>query len=288
MLLETEAPPMTDKPRGFAEHTDLDVINKAFERIQNHRKLFRRDWLPFIEGVYGLSVEAWEKGDKPLKLDGKPDWANCHVQEAFRALTWRQPWVAYFKTRRSLLQDIRAIGEAADYFLVWYDGLPEETREKVGYPETLWRMYEKRQKAKPTGDDPKPTGDDDQGQPDPTAGDTPKPTGDDDQSGPTTGDDPKPTGDDTGDEPQSVPVAPLAEALRLLIVYNNALPRINNPERTLRNNTVREKVIPQLIGKQTFDYKDVESLGQLLTRVGQMMSPQKRAADKRKAEKKAG
>jgi len=285
-LAVTEAMADDEPPhRAFAEHRDFDIINEAYKRIQNHRKLFRRDWLPFIEGVYGLSSQAWEKADKPTKLDGKPDWGNHHVKEAFRALTWGQPWASYFKARRSLLQDIRAIGEASDFFLVWYDGLPEETREKVGYPETLWRMYAAFLKStagdKGKGDDqPDPTGDN----PKPTGDDHPGPTGNNDQPDPT-GDNPKPTGDD--DEPQSVPVSPLAEALRLLITYNNALPRMNDPERTLRNNTVRDKVIPQLIGNQAFDYKDVEAVGQLLIRVGQMMSPGKRAADKRKAEKSA-
>src|SRR5262249_41650573 len=82
-----------DEHRPFAEHRDFEVIKKAFARIQNHRKLFRRDWLPFIEGVYGLSVQAWEDAGKPTKLDGKPDWGNHHVLEAFRALTAGHAWV---------------------------------------------------------------------------------------------------------------------------------------------------------------------------------------------------
>src|SRR5262245_22969813 len=36
----------------------VEAANAAFTRIDRHRKLFRDDWLPFLDGVYHLSLQA--------------------------------------------------------------------------------------------------------------------------------------------------------------------------------------------------------------------------------------
>jgi hypothetical protein len=116
----------------------------AFERVKKHRLLFRTDWLPFIDAVYFFSHEAWEEAGSPTTADGLPSWLHDPVQIAFKSLIADEPWRDYFQgTRRSLLSDIRKIGDHREAFLTWFD-LPENEalREHVGYPETLWSKYQ--------------------------------------------------------------------------------------------------------------------------------------------------
>jgi hypothetical protein len=117
------------------------AANAAFARIERHRKIFRRDWLPFADGVHFVSVAAWETAGRRTRLDGRPDWGDDRVQVAFRRSIEKLPWATYFQGRRALLSALRHIGDDRDRFLNWYDDLPEIERERTGYPETLWRMF---------------------------------------------------------------------------------------------------------------------------------------------------
>src|SRR5262249_21793059 len=129
----------------------VEAANVAFARIEGHRKLFRRDWLPFLDGVYLLSLRAWERAGQPTRLDGRPDWTDDRVPIEFRRLTADLPWGRFFDRRRTLLSALRQIGGDRDDFLKWYDGRSEEARERTGYPETLWRKF-KSEKKKPDPD----------------------------------------------------------------------------------------------------------------------------------------
>jgi hypothetical protein len=119
----------------------LAAANAAFARIKNHRKLFRRDWLPFADGVHFVSLIAWETAGRRRGLDERPDWGDDRVQVAFRRAIEDLPWATYFESRRALLSALRHIGDERDRFLTWYDKLPEIERDRTGYPETLWRMF---------------------------------------------------------------------------------------------------------------------------------------------------
>ena len=132
----------------FKQRNDGDRVvalaNEAYERIESHRKLFRRDWLPFLDGVYHLSIKAWEIAGSRKNPDGTPDWTYHRVQLEFRKTIQGLPWANYFDTRRDLLTTLRQIGGNRERFLQWYDdNLSEAQREKVGYPRTLWRMFER-------------------------------------------------------------------------------------------------------------------------------------------------
>jgi hypothetical protein len=155
-----------DPLRALTANNPPQVVldaNAAFERIREHKLLFRRDWLPFIDGVNHVSTQALllaqtrSNSGTTITVDGKPDWTNPLVQAAFRELTQDMPWRDYFTInhRRSLLQVIRQIGAERDEFLAWYDALPEKNREQWGHPRTLWRKYETRPKpehaAEPEG-----------------------------------------------------------------------------------------------------------------------------------------
>ena len=126
----------------------VEAANAAFTRIESHRKLFRRDWLPFLDGVYHLSLQAWEQAGRPTRLDRRPDWTEDRVQIQFRRLIAALPWAHFFDNRRTLLSAVRQIGGDREDFLEWYDNLSEEVRERTGYPETLWGMF-KNEKKKP-------------------------------------------------------------------------------------------------------------------------------------------
>jgi hypothetical protein len=120
------------------------AANNAFERIENHRRLFRRDWLPFLDGVYHLSLQAWKSAGRRTRLNGKPDWGHDRVQVEFRKAIRGLPWEHYFESRRTLLSVLRKIGGDRERFLEWYDDNNRaDMRECVGHPETLWRMFEK-------------------------------------------------------------------------------------------------------------------------------------------------
>src|SRR5262249_22396688 len=131
------------------------AANVAFARIESHRKLFRGDWLPFLDGVYFLSIQAWVRAGQPTRLDGKPDWTVDGVQTEFRGLIAALPWAHFFDgRRRTLLSVLRQIGGDREDFLKWYDNLSEEVRDRTGYPETLWRMFRNENKNKKP--DPEP------------------------------------------------------------------------------------------------------------------------------------
>ena len=130
----------------------VEAANAAFTRIESHRKLFWRDWLPFLDGVYHLSLQAWERAGRRTRLDGSPDWTEDRVQVEFRRLTAALPWAHFFDgRRRTLLSVLHQIGGDREDFLKWYDDLSEEVRERTGYPEKLWRMF-KNEKKKPDPD----------------------------------------------------------------------------------------------------------------------------------------
>ena len=134
------------KGRDDSVDAIVEAANAAFARIKGHRMLFRRDWLPFLDGVYSLSLQAWER----TELDGTPDWTKDRVQVEFRKLTAALPWAGFFDDRRTLLSVLRHIGSDRENFLKWYDDLPEKVRERTGYPDTLWGLF-KDQKKKPEG-----------------------------------------------------------------------------------------------------------------------------------------
>jgi hypothetical protein len=118
--------------------------NSAFERIEDHRRLFRRDWLPFLDGVYHLSLQAWKSAGRRTRLNGKPDWDHDRVQVEFRKAIRGLPWERYFESRRTLLSVLRKIGGDREAFLEWHDDDKRaDKRERAGHPETLWRMFEK-------------------------------------------------------------------------------------------------------------------------------------------------
>jgi hypothetical protein len=121
----------------------VEAANAAFARVESHRKLFRRDWLPFLDGVYHLSLAAWERAGRRTRLDGKPDWNDDRVQDAFREEIEGLPWEHYFEGRRTLLSVLRKIGGERARFLRWYDALDEVVRERVGHPETLWGRFDR-------------------------------------------------------------------------------------------------------------------------------------------------
>jgi hypothetical protein len=123
----------------------VEATNAAFGRIKGHRMLFRRDWLPFLDGVYHLYLCAWER----TGLNGTPDWTKDRVQAEFRKLTADLPWERFFDTRRTLLSVLRHIGGDREDFLKWYDHLSEEVREGTGYPATLWAMFKDQKKPDP-------------------------------------------------------------------------------------------------------------------------------------------
>jgi hypothetical protein len=134
---------------NIERHTDtnLDPIiiagREAFFRVERHRKLFRADWLPFIDAVFELSMVAWRGAGSPLTLDDKPNWAVNSVQAAFRDLDKSEPWHDYLTKRRQVLWALRNIGHDRHAFLEWYDSLPREKREVNGHPLTLWNKYAK-------------------------------------------------------------------------------------------------------------------------------------------------
>jgi hypothetical protein len=131
---------------GRAAPVDPIVVaaNSAFERIESHRRLFRRDRLPFLDGVYHLSLQAWESAGRRTKLNGKPDWGHDRVQVEFRKAIRGLPWESYIESRRTLLSVLRKIGGERERFLEWYDDDKRaDMRERVGHPETLWGMFEK-------------------------------------------------------------------------------------------------------------------------------------------------
>ena len=98
---------ISTETRTSVNERDVDHLlvqaNEAFGRIEKHRMLFRRDWLPFLDGVNHFSTVAWERTGRHKTRDGKPDWTYDPVQIAFRKLTKDLPWARYFDTRRTLL-----------------------------------------------------------------------------------------------------------------------------------------------------------------------------------------
>jgi hypothetical protein len=134
---------------NIERHTDTNVDpiiiagREAFLRVEGHRKLFRADWLPFIDAVFELSMVAWERAGSPPTLDDKPNWAVNSVQAAFRDVARSEPWHDYLTKRRQVLWALRKIGHDRDGFLEWYDSLPVEKREVNGHPITLWNKYAK-------------------------------------------------------------------------------------------------------------------------------------------------
>jgi hypothetical protein len=141
--------------RGLGEELTSDIgrdapvdpvvaANSAFQRIEGHRRLFRRDWLPFLDGVYHLSLQAWESAGRRTRLNRKPDWDHDRVQVEFRKAIRGLPWEHYFESRRTLLSVLRKIGGDREAFLEWHDDDKRaDKRERAGHPETLWRMFEK-------------------------------------------------------------------------------------------------------------------------------------------------
>jgi hypothetical protein len=144
---------LTPVPRDIAMELTLDIqrgpldlvvaaANDAYDRIKTHRKLFRRDWLPFQAGVYYLSIQAWEATGRRTRLDRKPDWTYDLLQVTFRALIRPLPWADYIEGRRDLLCVLRHIGDERERFMGWYDHPDrEEMRERVGHPVTLWKKF---------------------------------------------------------------------------------------------------------------------------------------------------
>jgi hypothetical protein len=140
----TETKPALFKQRDAALDPIVIVANDAFARIRTHRLLFERDWLPFAIGVHHLSMQAWEATGQRTRLDGTPDWTYAPTQAAFRDLIRDLPWEHFFDdNRRSLLSVLRKIGGDRKRFLAWFNELKEDVRERIGYPVTLWRMFEK-------------------------------------------------------------------------------------------------------------------------------------------------
>jgi hypothetical protein len=135
----------SDVGRDAAVDPVVEAANAAFARIGTHRrlhrKLFRRDWLPFCDGVYHVSLAAWERTGRRTRLDGSPDWDDDRVQDAFRELIRGLPWEHFFEGRRTLLSVLRRIGGERERFLRWYDAHDEAVRERVGNPETLWKKF---------------------------------------------------------------------------------------------------------------------------------------------------
>jgi hypothetical protein len=125
----------------------------AFLRVQGHRKLFRADWLPFIDAVFELSMVAWRSAGSPPTIDDKPNWAVNSVQAAFRDVARSEPWHDYLTKRRQVLWALRNIGHDRDAFLEWYDSLPVEKREVMGHPLTLWNKYAKLHEIDESVDD---------------------------------------------------------------------------------------------------------------------------------------
>jgi hypothetical protein len=149
-----------------SEASVMEAGNAAFQRLKEHRKLFRRDWVPFSKAVILLSDQAWEHNGQPETLDGRRDWTSIRVQDAFNRFIDNLPWSDYFTNRTKLLSAIRSIGsepgglDEGGAFLKWFDELPEDKRDIIGHPETLWQLYQKHKKAEPkAGDPPKPNGD---------------------------------------------------------------------------------------------------------------------------------
>ena len=145
-LLDISAETCTSVNGRDVDHLVVEA-NEAFTRIEKHRKLFRQDWLPFLDGVYHLSRIAWERTGRHQTLDGKPDWTYDPVQVAFRKLTKDLSWARYFDSRRTLLSVLRNIGGDRERFLAWYDGLKESVRELIGSPGVLWEMFKKQMPA---------------------------------------------------------------------------------------------------------------------------------------------
>jgi hypothetical protein len=135
----------SDIGRDAAVDPVVEAANAAFARIGTHRrlhrKLFRRDWLPFCDGVYHVSLAARERTGRRTRLNGKPDWDDDRVQDAFRELIRGLPWEHFFEGRRTLLSVLRRIGGERERFLRWYDAQDEAVRECVGSPETLWKKF---------------------------------------------------------------------------------------------------------------------------------------------------
>jgi hypothetical protein len=158
------------------EETEASIMeagNAAFQRMREHRKLFRRDNVPFSRAVIFRSNKDFDDSGAQPKLTGERDWTNPKFQAAFQASIANLPWSDYFTNRSKELSAIRAIGqepgglEEGGAFLTWYDALPEEKREIVGHPITLWQLYQKHKKAEPKAGDPKPGNPDPNGDPNP-------------------------------------------------------------------------------------------------------------------------
>lgn len=136
-LAPIEAP---DRAKTLAES------DKAYQRVENHKWLFERDWLPFIDGVYLLSMDAWEsfpKGNRPENLDGTPDWKDHDLQQEFAELSANRKWSGYFTGRGALLNRMRLIGLHRADFMAWFNqDENKKLRESVNHPERLWPKYE--------------------------------------------------------------------------------------------------------------------------------------------------
>jgi hypothetical protein len=144
-LAPIEAP---DRIKTLAES------DKAYQRVEMHKWLFVHDWLPFIDGVYLLSMEAFEsfpKNNRPTNLpdgtpgwpDGTPDWTDHDLQQEFAELSANRKWSGYFKGRGSLLNRMRLIGLNRADFMAWFNkDENEKLRETSNYPERLWSKYQ--------------------------------------------------------------------------------------------------------------------------------------------------
>ena len=154
-LFDTAPPRTTFDIEREVPHPLVVAANDAFERIEGHRRLFRRDWLPFINGVFHLSIIAWEQTGSRTTLDGKPDWTYDPTQVVFRELTKDLPWARYIEARRTAAPVLRRIGKDRERFLGWYDGLDKSIREHVGRPKTLWRKFEQNTKREAVTEDEK-------------------------------------------------------------------------------------------------------------------------------------
>jgi hypothetical protein len=128
----------------------------AFERIQQQSKLFKRDWLPFIDGVREVTMDSIQflrdearntnvyTPEMFLKLDGtSPDYKSPIFQIAWRVKAGTFPWFEYLADRRrkELLEAVRELGEERADVLKWYEDLDEYQRERWTHPITLWRKW---------------------------------------------------------------------------------------------------------------------------------------------------
>ena len=99
--------------RDAALDPKVVAANAAFARIGTHprlhRKLFRRDWLPFLDGVYYLSLQAWETAGLPRPRPQTRLGPRSGADQ-FRELIRELPWAGYIQDRRDLLSVIRHIG----------------------------------------------------------------------------------------------------------------------------------------------------------------------------------